>query len=100
MGAIGAIAALVKRTTEGGSWHVTVSLTRSAMWCGSLGLVDPALAGCDEAHTLRPPMPYDAPSPFGAVHMLAPPVHFSHTPPAWPDPLLVPRGSSRAEWPA
>ncbi|MGP0031858.1 MAG: CoA transferase [Acidimicrobiales bacterium] len=98
MGAIGAMAALVRRATEGGSWHVTVNLTRTAMWCGSLGLVDPALAGSDEEHRLREPLPYDAPSPLGDVHMLAPPVRFSHTPPAWPDPLLVPRGSSRAEW--
>jgi crotonobetainyl-CoA:carnitine CoA-transferase CaiB-like acyl-CoA transferase len=98
MGAVGAIAALVKRTTEGGSWHVTVSLTRTAMWCGSLGLVDPGLAGSDDEHRLREPLPYDAPSPLGDVHMLAPPVRFSRTPPAWPDPILVPRGSSRAEW--
>ena len=98
MGAIGASAALVKRATEGGSWHVTVSLTRSAMWCGSLGFVDPALAGCDEEHSLREPNPYDAATPFGPVHMLAPPVHFSHTPAAWTDPILVPRGSSRPAW--
>jgi crotonobetainyl-CoA:carnitine CoA-transferase CaiB-like acyl-CoA transferase len=98
MGAIGAMAALVKRATEGGSWHVTVNLTRTAMWCGSLGLVDPALAGCDEEHSLREPVPYDSPSPLGDVHMLAPPVHFSKTPSVWPDPILVPRGSSRAEW--
>jgi crotonobetainyl-CoA:carnitine CoA-transferase CaiB-like acyl-CoA transferase len=98
MGAIGAMAALVKRATEGGSWHVTVSLTRTAMWCGSLGLVDPALAGCDEEHSLREPASYDAPSPLGDVHMLAPPVRFSRTPPGWRDPILVPRGSSRAEW--
>jgi crotonobetainyl-CoA:carnitine CoA-transferase CaiB-like acyl-CoA transferase len=98
MGAIGATAALLKRATEGGSWHVTVSLTRSAMWCGSLGLVDPARAACDDNHKLREPLPYDAPSPLGDVHMLAPPVQFSQTPPRWPDPILVPRGSSRAEW--
>ena len=98
MGAIGSIAALVKRTTEGGSWHVTVSLTRTAMWCGSLGFVDPALAGADDEHSLREPLPYDAPSPLGDVHMLAPAVRFSQTPPRWPDPILVPRGSSRAEW--
>jgi crotonobetainyl-CoA:carnitine CoA-transferase CaiB-like acyl-CoA transferase len=98
MGAIGATAALVKRATEGGSWHVTVSLTRSAMWCGSLSLVDPSLAGSDEEHTLREPLPYDAPSPLGDVHMLAPPVHFSQTQPRWPNPILVPRGSSHAEW--
>ena len=98
MGAIGASAALVKRATEGGSWHVTVSLTRTAMWCSSLGFVDPALAGSDEEHSLREPAPYDAPSPLGDVHMLAPPVHFSHTPPAWADPILVPRGSGSPDW--
>jgi len=98
MGAIGAIAALIKRATEGGSWHVTVNLTRTAMWCGSLGLVDPARAGRGDEHTLREPVPYDAPSPLGDVHMLAPPVRFSHTPPSWPNPILVPRGSSRAQW--
>jgi crotonobetainyl-CoA:carnitine CoA-transferase CaiB-like acyl-CoA transferase len=98
LGAVGAAAALVKRATEGGSWHVTVSLTRSAMWCRSLGLVDPALAGCDADHSLRDPDPYDATSPLGDVHMLAPPARFSLTAPAWPAPLLVPRGSSRAEW--
>ncbi len=98
LGAVGAAAALVKCATEGGSWHVNVSLTRTAMWCGSLGLVDPAFAGCDEAHRPREPVPNDAPSPLGDVHVLAPPVRFSQTPPAWPDPVLVPRGSSPAEW--
>jgi crotonobetainyl-CoA:carnitine CoA-transferase CaiB-like acyl-CoA transferase len=98
MGAIGATAALVKRATEGGSWHVTVNLTRTAMWCESLGFVDPGLAGSDDEHSLREPLPYNARSPLGDVHMLAPPVHFSRTRPQWPDPLLVPRGSSRPVW--
>jgi crotonobetainyl-CoA:carnitine CoA-transferase CaiB-like acyl-CoA transferase len=98
LGALGAVAALTRRVTEGGSWRVTVSLTRTAMWCGSLGQVDPAQAGHGEAHRPIDPLPYDAPSPLGDVHMVAPPVRFSHTPPAWPDPVLVPRGSSRAEW--
>src|SRR5271154_821275 len=57
MGAVGAAAALVKRATEGGSWHVTVNLTRTAMWCGSLGLVNPALAGKDDENSLREPVP-------------------------------------------
>ncbi len=98
LAAAGAAAALVRRAAEGGSWQVTVSLTRTAMWCGSLGLVDPALAGTDEQHRIREPAAYDAPSPLGDVHMLAPPVRFSATPPCWPAPLLVPRGSSRPEW--
>jgi crotonobetainyl-CoA:carnitine CoA-transferase CaiB-like acyl-CoA transferase len=92
LGAIGATAALVKRATEGGSWHVTVNLTRTAMWCGSLGLVDPDRAGCDDEHRALEPLPYDTPSPLGDVHMLA------QTPPRWPDPILVPRGSGPAVW--
>jgi crotonobetainyl-CoA:carnitine CoA-transferase CaiB-like acyl-CoA transferase len=98
MGAVGAAAALAKRATEGGSWHVTVNLTRTAMWCGSLGLVDPTLAGTDAEHSLLEPAAYDARTPLGEVHMLAPPVRFSRTQPSWPDPILVPRGSSRPEW--
>jgi crotonobetainyl-CoA:carnitine CoA-transferase CaiB-like acyl-CoA transferase len=98
LGAVGALAALVKRATEGGSWHVTVNLTRAAMWYQTLGLVDPAAAGSGDEHALREPAAYDAPSPLGDVHMLAPPVRFSHTPAAWPEPALVPRGSSRPQW--
>ena len=92
MGAIGATAALVKRATEGGSWHVTVNLTRTAMWCGSLGLVDPDRAGSSDEHSPRDPLPYDAPSPLGDVHMLAPPVHFSR------DPAQVARSHPRPPW--
>lgn len=98
LAAAGVTAALVKQLTEGGSWHVTASLTRTAMWCSSLGLVDPAQAGSNDEHDVRPPMPYDAPSPFGDVHMVGPPVRFSTTFPRWSDPILVPRGSSRPQW--
>ena len=55
VGAVGATAALLRRAAEGGSWHVTVNLTRTAMWYQSLGLVDPSLAGRDAGHTLREP---------------------------------------------
>jgi len=98
LGAAGAAAALVRQAIEGGSWHVTVNLTRAAMWCASLGFVDPAKAGRSPEHSLAEPASCDAPSPLGDVHMLAPPVLFSVTRPAWPEPLLVPRGSSRAGW--
>ena len=98
MGALGAAAGLVKQQTEGGSWHVTVSLTRNAMWYQTLGLVDPADAGCDDEHTIGVPDALDAETPMGHAHVLAPPVRFSHTPSRWPDPILVPRGSSLPEW--
>jgi crotonobetainyl-CoA:carnitine CoA-transferase CaiB-like acyl-CoA transferase len=98
MGAVGATAGLVKRATVGGSWRVTVNLTRNAMWYLTLGLVDPALAGRDEEHSLREPKVFDADTPLGALHFPAPQVEFGRTPPAWPDPALVPRGSSSPRW--
>jgi hypothetical protein len=64
------------------------------MWYLTLGLVDPSGAGATPEHSLADPEPYDAPSPLGPVHMLAPPVGFSRTVPRWPDPPLIPRGSS------
>lgn len=97
-GAAGAVAALVKRATVGGSWHVTVNLTRNAMFCLSLGPVDPTLSGTDDEHTMREPQSFDADTPFGRLHFPAPPVRFSATPPSWPDPALVPRASSLAQW--
>ena len=97
MGAIGAAAALVKRATEGGSWHVTVNLTRTAMWCGSLGLVDPTLAGCDEEHSLREPLPRRPQPPRGRPHARPTRALLAHAAGlARPDPR--PPGSSRAEW--
>jgi len=98
MGAIGAAAGLVAQSTEGGSWHVTVSLARTAMWYPALGLVDPEQAGTAPENSLREPVACDAVTPLGDVHMLAPPVLFSWTPPRWTDPILVPRGSSHPEW--
>jgi crotonobetainyl-CoA:carnitine CoA-transferase CaiB-like acyl-CoA transferase len=98
MGALGAAAGLLKQATEGGSWHVTVNLTRTPMWYQTLGLVDPADAGIDDDHSLREPAARDATTALGDLHMLAPAVTFSHTPPRWTDPVLVPRGSSHPEW--
>ena len=36
LGALGVMCALARRTAEGGSWHVRVSLSRTAMWIMSL----------------------------------------------------------------
>jgi crotonobetainyl-CoA:carnitine CoA-transferase CaiB-like acyl-CoA transferase len=98
VGAAGATAALVKRATVGGSWQVSVNLTRTAMFYQSLGLVDPALANSDDEHSLLEPLVFDGKTPFGPLHFPAPQVRFSQTPAAWPEPALVPRASSRPEW--
>lgn len=96
--AAGATAALVKRATVGGSWEGSVNLTRNAMWSLGLGLVDPARAGSDEEHSLGEPKDYRGETLLGNLHFPGPQVEFSQTPPAWPEPALVPRGSSQPEW--
>lgn len=98
MGAAGATAALIRRATEGGSYRVKVSLTRTAMFVASLGQVDPGDAGSSDQHTLHEPAGVQSDTPLGELLALAPPVVFSHTPPGWAEPLLVPRGSSAPAW--
>jgi crotonobetainyl-CoA:carnitine CoA-transferase CaiB-like acyl-CoA transferase len=98
LGAAGATAALIRRATEGGSYKVNVSLTRTGMFVTSLGTVDPAEAGSDRANQVCEPKRVEAETPLGTLVQLAPPVTFSSTSPRWEDPILLPRGSSKPEW--
>lgn len=119
MGAAGATAALLKRAKKGGSYHVTVSLARCAMWYQSLGLVPESQRAFAKNHyqriwslseTDQPKIERDLKSrllepaavardtPLGKVRRLAPAVTYSTTRPFWNDPILVPRGSSAPEW--
>ena len=98
MGALGATAALIRRAKEGGSYHVSVNLTRNAMWCSSLGLVDPAKAGCGVARQAVNPRTVSGETSLGILNRLAPPVTFSHTPGYWESAMLVVRGSSQPQW--
>ncbi len=98
LGAAGATAALIRRATEGGSYHVKVSLTRTGMFAVSLGTVDPALAGTDPEHRPIEPQAVVSQTPLGELAQLAPPVHFSETTPRWREPILIPRGSSQPTW--
>ena len=99
LGAAGIQAALIRRAKEGGSYHVRVNLARAAMFFMSLGTFDknaPAPAG--EQHQILVPDTITAQTPYGELVRLAPPVKFSETEPHWEDPVLVVRGSSRAQW--
>ncbi len=121
MGAAGAAAALVRRAKEGGSYHVTVSLTRNAMWYLSLGLVpaeertfaENPFRRYDEIvdkpaellpmvlklrKRLLPPELIERDTALGRVQRLAPAVHFSKTPGDWSDPILTPMGASLPVW--
>ena len=107
------------RAKEGGSYHVTVSLTRNATWYQSLGLIPEQERSFAEnplrrIHDLKPS---DAPAlleslkrrllepevliretPLGRLRRLAPAVSYSATPSFWSDPILVPMGASSPEW--
>ncbi len=98
LGAAGALAALIRRAKEGGSYRVSVSLARTGMFAAALGPVDDRLAGSAPQHEAREPEGVTAQTPLGTLEQLAAPVRFSRTPARWEAPILVPRGSSRAEW--
>jgi crotonobetainyl-CoA:carnitine CoA-transferase CaiB-like acyl-CoA transferase len=119
MGAAGAAAALLKRARQGGSYHVTVSLARCAMWYQSLGLVPEGERAFAKNHNqqiwnlsqkdlptimqdlrsrLLEPASLVRDTPLGKLRRLAPAVTCSATPARWDDPILVPRGSSAPEW--
>lgn len=97
--AAGATAALLRRAREGGSYHIGVSLVRTAMWLESLGLLDRDTAEAEswQQRMVSPPA-LTAQTPLGELRRLAPLVEMSRTPGHWANPLLVPRGSCRPEW--
>lgn len=97
----GVVAALRKRATDGGSYHVHVSLTRVALWILSLGLFDRewahARAGQGEQHRYLDPETFTADTGLGAYQGVTDQVAMSATPGRY-DPVLVARGSSAREW--
>ena len=99
LGAAGIQAAMIRRATEGGSYHVRVNLARCAMWFNSLGIFDKnAPAPTGKQNQLLAPDTITAQTPYGELFRLAPPVQFSETKPYWREPLLVVRGSSKPAW--
>jgi len=95
LAAYGAMVALARRATEGGSWHVQVSLSRTCMWYQSLG--------DDNDHRAAPPPDFDEfvaemdTSDFGRIRYLTPALDMSETPPRWDLPPAR-QGAHRPEW--
>jgi crotonobetainyl-CoA:carnitine CoA-transferase CaiB-like acyl-CoA transferase len=101
LGTIGVLAALRRRATEGGSYRVVVSLTRTVLWLISLGIFDKtyaqATAGSTEEHSNVAPDLFTAETPLGTYQGMTDQVLMSRTPGAF-NTVLVPRGSSKPEW--
>ena len=98
---VGVVAALRRRASEGGSYHVHVSLTRVALWILSLGILDRewahATAGSDERHRYLDPETFTAETGLGAYQGVTDQVRMSATPGRY-DPVLVARGASSRTW--
>ena len=97
LGAAGAMLALARRATEGGSWHVRVSLTRTAMWIMS----HPRVAADAVPQPLDPaeiaPWMIEMQTAWGPLRRLGPIARMSATPPRWDLPPAK-LGSHPAAW--
>lgn len=95
--AAGMMVALLRRAEEGGSYHVKVSLTRSAMWVQELGLLDVSLQQELPRTDIYPAKRVTFDSVYGRISNLAPPLTFSHfSLPAYH--RLVPYGADAPKW--
>jgi crotonobetainyl-CoA:carnitine CoA-transferase CaiB-like acyl-CoA transferase len=90
--AYGALAALARRATEGGSWLVKVSLARTGKWIVDRGFID-------DFASVKEPDVKDLLMQTGNVAHLKPVLGLSETPPYWERPP-APLGTHPAEWPA
>jgi hypothetical protein len=101
LGTTGILAALRRRAIEGGSYRVTVSLTRTVLWLLSLGIFDKAYAkataGSTDEHTYIAPDLFTAETPLGTYQGMTDQIVLSRTPGAYQI-VLAPRGSSKPEW--
>jgi crotonobetainyl-CoA:carnitine CoA-transferase CaiB-like acyl-CoA transferase len=94
--AFGAIEALRRRATEGGSWLVRVSLARTGKWIADRGVAE----GFASAPSELPEGELNALLvQSGRYTHLKPVLELSETPPFWARPP-APLGSHPAEWPA
>lgn len=99
--AAGVMAALRRRSREGGSYRVHVGLTRVALWILSLGVFDRAyahaVAGSGGEHAYLDPETFEAMTPLGHYQGVTDQVEMTRTPGSYRD-VLLPRGSSKPEW--
>jgi len=102
LGSFGAMEALRRRATEGGSWLVRVSLVQTAHWLKRLGRFGPS----EDARDLPDPelqdvmdLTMETESPFGTIRHLAPAITLSETPSFWAKPP-VPLASHPPAWPS
>ena len=100
--AFGAMVALARRTREGGSWLVRISLAQVGRWLVERGEVP--LADLKDVPKEFTPAELErwsmiSNTPVGQLQHLAPVLQLSETPPRWARPM-VPLGYNDPVWPA
>ncbi len=96
LAAFGALVALGRRSLEGGSWHVRVSLAQTARWLDELGRIDDRTSIEGLAPDVRALM-QEGDSPAGRLRFLAPALHIGGVPSGW-DFAAVPAGTHAPLW--
>jgi len=101
LGAFGAMEALRRRATEGGTWRVRLSLAQTGHWIDGLGRNEqdnvrtlPVLDAADVKDIMT-----ESDTPFGHIHHMGPVLGLSETTPRWDRPA-VPLGTHPPVWPA
>jgi crotonobetainyl-CoA:carnitine CoA-transferase CaiB-like acyl-CoA transferase len=95
--ALGAMAALHRRSIEGGSWQVRVSLARTGLWLRSLGPVSNGFAARDMQLEDIPDLLEETPSEFGRLSTVRHAAQLSLTPARWERPPVA-LGKNQAAW--
>lgn len=96
--AFGAMTALKRRATEGGSWHVRCSLAQTGHWVRNLGRIDGGIASPDPSFEDVRDLMEESTSGFGRLTGVRNAAVMSETPTRWVRPS-VPLGTHAPEWP-
>ena len=97
LAALGVMHALLQQTTDGGSWHVRVSLARTAMWIQSLPRTPEGVPPSGVDPKLLAPWWIEMKTAWGRLGRLGPIARMSETPPRWELPP-VPLGTHPPHW--
>jgi hypothetical protein len=92
------MAALARRATAGGSWHIRCSLAQTGRWLRSLGRIEGGTALADPTQDDVRDRTESLDSGFGRLTMIRPATRMSATPFGWTRPAM-PLGSHAPAWP-
>ena len=98
LAAFGTLAALIRRSEEGGSYHVRVSLCRTGMLLLGQGLNPGGVSCAQVPGPIVARYMQEASSAIGRLHFLGPVLRYSETPSRWDLPP-APLGAHPPRWP-